>query len=197
MQGQERIAYLFLGSRRHLIGPMFLDGSRPLYRSAGHYPLGPIATEHWVPFIRENFEKAGKEITSELIEKLCALTEGHPFYTQHLAHALWERTAEGTSVTDEGLEEAVDTLLRRESYAFTTRWETLTRNQQRFLRGLAGAPAGATPFSADFVRTWRLGSASNAQRAAESLLKLDLIDRDNGTFVITDRFLRLWIGRLP
>lgn len=196
VQNQKRVAWLFLGSRRHLIGEMFLDDSRPLYRSAGHYPLGPIATEHWVPFIVERFEQAEKTITTAMVEQLCALTEGHPFYTQHLAHALWEGTPAGSEVTADRLDNALETLLKRESYAFATRWETLTRNQQRFLRGLATSPPGIAPFSSDFIRTNGLRTPSTAQRAAESLLKLDLIDRENGSFVIIDRFLKLWIGRM-
>lgn len=36
-------------------------------------------------------------------------------------------------------------------------------------------------------------SASNAQRAVEALLERDVIDRDNGSFVIVDRFFRIWI----
>jgi hypothetical protein len=34
---------------------------------------------------------------------------------------------------------------------------------------------------------------SNAQRAVQALLAKDVIDRDNGCFLITDRFFRLWI----
>lgn len=194
VQQQGQVAYLFLGSRKHLIEQMFADQRRPLYRSAGHYPLGTIATAHWVPFIRTRFADADKGVADDQVEALCALAEGHPFYTQHLAHALWERTPAGEAVEDGDLEEALDLLLRRESYAFVTRWETLTKNQQRFLRGIAEAP-GVAPFSADFVQASGLKTPSNAQRAAESLLKLDLIDREGGSFIITDRFFKLWISR--
>ncbi len=195
VQQYEGVATLFLGSRKHLIERMFSDSRRPLYRSAGHYPLGPIATEHWVPFIRDRFEAADKPVTDAQVETLCALTEGHPFYTQHLAHALWERTPRGEAVAESALDEALDLLLQRESYAFTTRWETLTLNQRRFLRGLAVEPPGAQPFSAEFVQAHGLRTPSNAQRAAESLLKLDLVDREDGAFVVTDRFFKLWIRR--
>ena len=195
-QQHEGVAYLFLGSRKHLIERMFSDSRRPLYRSAGHYPLGPIATEHWVPFVRERFEAARKPISDGQVEALCALSEGHPFYTQHLAHALWERTPQGAAVGEGALAEALDLLLRRESYAFATRWETLTKNQQRFLRGLAVEPAGVQPFSAGFVQAHGLRTPSNAQRAAESLLRLDLVDREDGSFVVTDRFFKLWIRRM-
>ena len=149
---------------------MLLDTNRPLYRAAGHYPLGPIDTEHWMPFIRERFEQIDKTISDALIEQLCTFTEGHPFYTQHLAHALWEQTEPGGEVTGEGLSAAVDLLLRREAYAYTTLWESLTKNQQRLLRGLAAEPPGTKLFSGAFVQRYRLSTPSRVQRAAESLL---------------------------
>jgi hypothetical protein len=195
VQQQAGVAYFFLGSRKHLIERMFSDRGRPLYRSAGHYPLETIATAHWVPFIRERFASAGKHISDERIEALCTLTDGHPFYTQHLAHALWELTPAKAEVSQEGLTAALQLLLQREAYAFATRWEMLTRNQQRFLKGLAGATGNVQAFSAEFVRDNALGTPSNAQRAAEALLKLDVIDRQAGAFVITDRFMKLWIRR--
>jgi hypothetical protein len=49
------------------------------------------------------------------------------------------------------------------------------------------------PFSAEFLQHHRFGSASTAQRAAQGLLQRDLIDRDNGSFLISDRFFRIWI----
>jgi AAA+ ATPase superfamily predicted ATPase len=196
VQTHTGVGYLFLGSRKHLIQQMFLDQNRPLYRSAGHYPLGPIGTDHWKPFVRERFELAKKHISDTLIESLCAMTEGHPFYTQHVAHALWELTEREEEVTEEKLRNALDLLLQRESYAYTLLWESLTKNHQRFLRGLATEKSGASPFSSEFVHRHGVRTASNAQRAAESLISRDIIDRDNGTFIITDRFFRLWIERM-
>ena len=196
VQRHPEIAYFFLGSRKHLMRTMFLDAARPLYRAAGHYPLGMIAPEHWKPFIRVRFEAAEKAVDEAHIASLCGLTEGHPFYTQHLAHALWEITPAGETVTEEKLHEAVAVLLRREETAYATFWETFSRSQQRLLRGLAEEGADAQPFSSGFVRAHGLGATSSVQRAAEALLERDVLDREGGSLVITDRFLRLWIQRL-
>lgn len=196
VQTHEEIAYIFLGSRKHLIHWMFLDDSRPLYRAGGHYPLGPIAPSQWLPFIRERFEQAGKQISDERIGDICELTEGHPFYTQHLCHALWELCEPVATVTDDLIEEAVRLLLDRESYAYSTLWESFSLNQRRFLKGLANEAPGAKPFSSEFIQAYRLGTASNAQRAAEVLLERDVIDRDDGSYLISDRFLRIWIKQM-
>ena len=195
-QQHSDVAYLFLGSRKHLLQSMFLDKARPLYRSAAHYPIGAIEAKHWVPFISRRFQKADKAFPKDLIRDLCSRTEGHPFYTQHLCSLVWSMTEKNGQVTEDSLTKSVETLLARESHAYVTLWETLTKNEQRMLRGLAAATSLPKPFSADFTRSTGLRSASNAQRAAESLLSKDVIDREQSSFVITDRFLRLWIQRM-
>jgi hypothetical protein len=196
IQNQANVCYLFLGSRKHLVQQMFLDKSRPLYRSAGHYPLGPIAEEHWLDFIRRGFLEAGKHIEDSTIRAVCRLTQGHPFYTQHLCHALWERTEPKGRVSEDSLGSAVRVVLEREGFAYTTLWESLTAHQRRFLTGLALEPAGVKPFSSAFTRRYGLRSASNAQRASQSLVEKDVVDPENGSFVIVDRFLRLWIQHM-
>jgi len=90
---------------------------------------------------------------------------------------------------------ALDTLLAREADAYTTLWESLAMNQRRFLTGLAVADSPVKPFAGAFTRRHGLRSASNAQRAAEALLVKDIIDRDDGSFLIVDRFFKLWIRR--
>ncbi len=197
VQHQPEVAYLFLGSRRHIIRSMFLDSERPLYRSAGHYPLGPIPAHHWTAFIRRKFLAGDKQISDEQILGIHHLAQGHPFYTQHLCHALWEQCEPGTEVTAEMITAAVELLLEREGFAYTTLWESLTHNQRRFLKGLAAETERARPFSSAFVRRYGLRSSSNAQRAAEVLRKRDVLDRDDGVFIFLDRFFRLWVQRLP
>ena len=193
VQMHHGIAYFFLGSRKHLMRGMFLGAERPLYRAAGHYPLEMIDAAYWKPFIRDRFIGVGKTIADEQVEALCRLTEGHPFYTQHLAHALWEITSQGETVTETRLQEAVDVLLRREAAAYMTLWETLSRSQHHLLRGLAEEGPGAQPYSSEFVRRHRIGAPSTAQRAVDRLIQRDVLDREGGSLVIIDRFFRLWI----
>ncbi len=88
---------------------------------------------------------------------------------------------------------ATQLLLKREDYAYTTLWESLAVNQRKFLKGLASEAGKVQPFSAEFIGTYGLGSASNVQRVVDSLSERDVIDRDNGSFLISDRFFRLWV----
>ncbi|MEJ2364071.1 MAG: ATP-binding protein [Deltaproteobacteria bacterium] len=195
IQNQQEVSYIFLGSRKHLIQKMFVDRSRPLYRAGGHYPLGPIEAKDWLPFIRERFTKYDKEISDNVIRSICQRTGGHPFYTQHLCHAIWELCETGTKATVETIDSATRLLLDRENYAYTALWESLGMNQRRFLIGIAGEPEGVKVFAADFLQRYNLRSPGSVQRAVETLLDKDVIDRSNGSFVIIDRFFKIWINQ--
>jgi uncharacterized protein len=91
---------------------------------------------------------------------------------------------------------ATQLLLKRENYAYTTLWESLAVNQRKFLKGLASESGKVQPFSSDFIGKYGLGSGSNVQRVVDSLLEKDVIDRDNGSFLISDRFFRLWVQNI-
>jgi hypothetical protein len=196
IQHQKNVAYIFMGSRKHVIREIFLKGSKPLYRSAAQFPLGPIQEKDWIPFIIHRFHSTKRKITAANIHIIVGLTQGHPFYTQHLCYALWERCEPGHPVSDRLIQDALTTVLEKEAPAFSAIWESLTANQQRFLKALAVEHAGAKLYSAEFLQKHELGLASSAQRVLRSLVDKDIVDRQNGTYFITDRFLRLWVQRL-
>jgi uncharacterized protein len=193
IQDHRKVAYIFLGSRRHLIQKMFMEKNRPLYRAGGHYPLGPISEKDWTPFIRNHFRTTDRLISDDLIHSIYTRTQGHPFYTQHLCHAVWELCDRKAKVAPKMVDAATQLLLERENYAYTTLWESLAVNQRKFLKGLASEAGKVQPFSSEFIGKYGLGSGSNVQRVVDSLLEKDVIDRDNGSFLISDRFFRLWV----
>lgn len=188
------IAYFYLGSRKHLVEQMFADKKRPLFQSAGHYPLGAIPVNEWQPFIAERFERSQKRLDEHLIIDLCGRTGGHPYYTQHFAHVLWELAPENRRLTTDDLNRAESVLLDRLAYTYTVLWEMLTMNQRRLLQGMAAEESDVQPFSSAFLQMVGL-AASSAHAAARTLLERDVLDRLEEGYVISDRFFRLWIRR--
>jgi len=195
VQEHSEVSYFFLGSRKHLIRHMFSDASRPLYQSAGHYPLSSIAEKHWIPFIRDRFEAAGVRIEDDAISEICGRTGGHPYYTQHFAHDLWELVHGEDTVSAHSIDEAERLLLSRLEYTYSVLWESLTNTQRKLLRGLVRESEDSRPFSSDFLGRAGL-AASSAHQAAGTLMDRDIIDRDESGYIVSDRFLRLWLRRL-
>jgi uncharacterized protein len=194
IQEHRNVSYIFLGSRKHLIQSMIQDKKQPLYGSGAHYLLGPIATEHWLSFVKEKFSKTGKIIEDEVIRDICDQTEGHPFYTQHLCHLVWELTPDQGVAERNTLSQAIDILLQRQQYLYEAIWDSLTSKQKKLLEGIALEPE-ARIYSMDFINRYELGRASTAQAALGKLLERDILDHDRDFYLVTDRFLRLWIRR--
>jgi len=195
IQDQTGVSFIFLGSKKHIIQKMLLDQNRPLYRSGGHYPLGPIQTESWRPFIKNHFKNSRMRIDDSAITSICEQTNGHPFYTQHLCHAVWELCEPSDSVDDSMIDEAIVLLLEREDYAYTSLWDTFSLNQRRLLFGLAQEHFVDEIFGASFAKQYHISPSSSVQRAVKNLLARDIIDRDGTNYFISDRFFRTWIQR--
>ena len=105
-------------------------------------------------------------------------------------------TDTGQTVQEDALTRALTLLLERETFAFTTLWDSLSANQKTLLTAIAVSTSNIQPFGSGFVRQSGMRTASNVQRAVESLSQRDLIDRNGkGDLYIPDRFLKLWIQR--
>jgi len=193
VQEQGDIAYIFCGSRKHLIREMFLNEESPLFRSAAHFPIGNIGSEHWEPYIVERFRRTGKKISSELIRRLVSLSEGHPFYTQMLAHAVWGIVDDTVKPSD--IDEAVSILLDREQYAYGEMWNALPLSARNMMRAIVTEAPLTTPYTAEIGKRYELKSPSTAQRAIKYLVTNDIVENTENGYIVIDRFFRLWVER--
>lgn len=194
IQEHRNVSYIFLGSRKHLIQSMLQDKKQPLYGSGAHYLLGSISTKHWISFVTQKFTATGKQVSQDLIVDICKKTDGHPFYTQHLCHLIWELTPDQGAVAPDAPLEAVEILMERQRYVYETLWESMTQKQRRLLEGIAFEPH-AQIYSLEFISKYELSRASTAQAALKKLLERDILDHDRDSYFITDRFFQLWIRR--
>ena len=57
------------------------------------------------------------------IHAIVEITQGHPFYTQHLCHVLWDMSSEKTPISDDLVQVSLDMVLQREQYAYAVLWD--------------------------------------------------------------------------
>jgi len=68
-------------------------------------------------------------------------------------------------------------MLNREGEVYESILDSLTRKQKSLLIALSMKP-DAQVFSSQFLSSFHLGSASSIQRAFQSLIEKDLLDRE-------------------
>jgi len=194
-RAQQHVAYVFLGSRQHLMTRVFTDRNEPLYRSARTLPLGPIAPADFESFIRSRFHSTEIGIEDAAIARILEISEGHPHDTQELCHFVWDlgRTS-GVVVTAERVSEALARVVEAEDAHYTTLWESLTRAQRPLVLAFSREP-GRGMYGEAFRRRHQLGSAATVQRALAALLERDVVEGSSvHGYRVPDVFFRAWLA---
>src|SRR4051794_34912966 len=122
-QTQRNVAHLYAGSKRDMMQRLFNDKNEPFFRSAKTMEIGAIEPPLFAEFIRAQFDRTNRGASDQAVERLLAVTDGHPYATQELAFALWDEVPEGFTATVADFESALAAVLRSENARFTLVWE--------------------------------------------------------------------------
>ena len=196
IQRHKDVAYIFMGSKKHLISDIFNNPNKPFYKSGKSFPLGKIDKNELLDFIQMKFKTTKKILPKGLAEKIIETCEEHPYYIQYLCHIIWEKATGKRSVKEKIFSESLALLLSRESSTYETTWDLLTVKQKQVLLALAKTSPDEKFFSSIFLERYNLGSASSVQRTLHSLVDKDLVDKEGESYTIIDIFFKRWLFTL-
>ena len=187
-------SYCLYGSKRHMMGNIFLNRSMPFYQFGDLILLNKIPTDDWTGYITSHFEKAGRHISAELAKSICKAVDDYPSYVQHLASIILNRTEPGETATTDILPAAVSELVSTNEALYMQQVEPLTIYQMNMLRAItAGIHSG---FNEKSVRTnYDLGSPSNIVRLKDALIEKDLIYSEMKQLYLTDPVFGIWFRK--
>jgi AAA+ ATPase superfamily predicted ATPase len=191
MQQSKKVSFLFTGSRRSIIYDMLNNHSRPFYRSCQPIEF-PSFGEEFTDWVMERFIETGIECHREAIQHLRQLVQETPNYVQMVCFHL---VAEGRrSITIKAVEEALETVVRQNTYTYQTLLNSLTPIQQRILR--LTARHGKEIYSQDLLKEYEISSAPAMASAIKALKKKGIIDEEGtgrGTVVFDDPLFAIWL----
>ena len=193
-QNHRNVSYIFMGSKTHLMRDIFNNPNRPFYKSGKHFPLGKIDHEELSLFAKKKFSGQNIVIGNNELNRVLDSTECHPYYFQMLCNVLWELCMDSRVITKDDIRKALDILISRESSVYIAMWEELTIKQKNLMVALAKEESPEV-FSKKFLETYGLGPSSSIQKALKKLLKRELIQQENGSYIVYDLFFKKWIRR--
>ena len=193
-QNHRNVSYIFMGSKTHLMRDIFNNPNRPFYKSGKHFPLGKIDHEELGLFAKKKFSDQDIVIGYNELKSILNNTECHPYYFQMLCNVLWELCMDSRVITESDIAKALDILISRESSVYIAMWEELTIKQKNLMVALAKEESPEV-FSKKFLETYGLGPSSSIQKALKKLLKKELIQQENGSYIVYDLFFKKWIRR--
>ena len=191
-QLQSHTSYCLFGSKKHSMEGLFDTTEKPFYKFGDILYLKTIPIEYWVPFISEQFTKAGKTISEDLCGQICEKVSFNSSYVQQLS---WYTLQYTDQIADSAaLDAAEEELITQCSEIFEARTQDLTAFQIRYLTALAhGIKEGLS--SASVVSKYKLGSSANVAAIKAALLEKGLIETENGAVVMADSVMALWIQK--
>jgi hypothetical protein len=191
-QLHQNVSYVFMGSRKHLLTNIFTRKNRAFYNFGRLYKLDKIPEEELVAYLKKGFEKTGTNVDPDVLNNLLSLSGNIPFYVQMLASVLWDLTGgKQVEISDSLLDEAVKTSLWHQADYYMALIQELTAYQQKVLQAIALENTGV--FTKDYADRYYLSANSSTQRALDTLIEKDILNKQENAYYFEDPLFRIWL----
>lgn len=147
-------------------------------------------------FAKSLFEEGNRKLASGVTEQVYAISHGVTWYTQKLFNTLYAFTSEGETCVAEQVQEALDYIIKTQSYSYEEVLFRLPEKQKMVLIALAKNGPTQKVTSASFVRKYSLQSASTVQSAMRGLLDKDFVTSEKGVYTVYDIFFAYWLQKM-
>lgn len=189
-QKHQKTTYCLYGSKRHMLMEVFASPSMPFYKFGDLMFLNKIQEKHWKEFIQKRFRSTGKKITRIQASRIASIVKNHPHYVQQLSQLCWFRTEK--ELTDNIIDEALESLILQLSLLFQSRTEILSTTQVNFLHAIINKVEQYS--SKETISTYNLGTSSNVIRIKNALTNKEIIDEQiPGKPEISDPIYEIWL----
>lgn len=185
--------FIFAGSQRHTMSAMFMNASRPFYQSVSVMHLGSIDMASYDVFAKKLFAEGGRNLSDGVTDAVYALSKGVTWYTQKLFNTMYAATPPSETCDAEQVEEALEYILKTQSYSYEEILFRLPEKQKMVLIALAKNGPTKSITSAAFVKKYSLQSASTVQSAMRGLLEKDFVTLEQGIYSVYDLFMGYWL----
>lgn len=188
-------AFLFAGSKRHLMSEIFSSPSRPFYQSVITMGLAPISLDKYRDFAIQKFRDYGKEVDAACVDEVYARFHGVTSCLQRVMNVLFLRTESGERCTVDMVDDAINYLLDLYSENYETQLSQMSERQRILFRAIAAEGLAKNITGGAFIKKYKLLSASSVSSAAKALLERDFVTNEKGTYSVYDQFFALWLAR--
>ncbi len=176
-QSSKSLSFIFAGSNRHLLNEMFEDKNRPFYKLCERISVARMSKQDYFKHIQHVSHKEKRStINEESLEKVCDLTERHPYYINLLLSRLWKLN----EISTETVEKEWCQYIAEERSQIANELDLLSSAQRKLLTSLARHNGTSAPRSSNFqVISEMPGTTIN--QALKVLEKKDYVFKEEGS----------------
>lgn len=189
IERQERVSYVFLGSKTHLLERMFSVKSRPFYNSAQKFLLLCPPAEESAAFLVRRFASARLALDAALADDMVRRVDNVPYYLQ--AFGSWtfnivsERGARRISKAD--VDEGFESMYGAERILLEDTFRAHAEAQRLLMRAIALEPTSR--FDESYRVRHGLASTSTVNTALRRLIADSTVENGEGGYSLCDPLL--------
>ncbi len=191
IQHQQRVNYLFFGSKTHMMQAMFTDKKRPFYNAASQMSISYLPEKDTIEFLQTNFARKKVELDIKMARYIINVSGNIPYYIQQLASEIWLNIENNSSINREIVDRCARQVIVMKSDYFMELFENQSASKKQLL--IALCTNGENVFSESYRQTHRLPSSATLQRAVKGLTNDGIIDKIESEHFITDPFFKLFL----
>ena len=188
------VNFIFAGSKQHVMREMFLSAKKPFYQSTQLHTIDVINREAYAEFAVAHFDRQGTQLPKEVFYAIYEKFDGHTWYVQSILNRLfsYHRNIDVTLV-----ETAIQEILNEQCYSYAELMNAYSDGCVRLLKAIAREGCVKEVMAGDFIAKHRLRAASSVKSVLNKLLGNELIYHSAKGYMVYDRFMSLWLRRLP
>lgn len=189
IERQERVSYVFLGSKTHLLERMFSAKSRPFYNSAQKFLLSRPPAEESAAFLVRRFASVRLALDAALADDMVRRVDNVPYYLQ--AFGSWtfnivsERGARRISKAD--VDEGFESMYGAERILLEDTFRAHAEAQRLLMRAIALEPTSR--FDESYRVRHGLASTSTVNTALRRLIADSTVENGEGGYSLCDPLL--------
>jgi len=191
IQSYPNIPFIFSGSSKHMLEPMFSAAGRPFYQSAELMYLDKISVPDYRKFIVEKFESGDIKIEDEATSRIFDWTRLHTFYVQHVCNLLYE--ADRKVIDQDLIRQIFHRILISHEPLFASYRNLIPAQQYKLLQAIAAEDGISQPTSGAFIKDHKLTSASSVTTSLKALAEKEMIVQSDNQWVVYDVFFSRWL----
>jgi AAA+ ATPase superfamily predicted ATPase len=184
---------IFAGSVHHMMRDIFFSHSRPFYQSTTPMVIGAIDKKKYIAFVSRFFKTAGIGIADDVIGDTYDWFEGHTWYMQRVFNEIWIHTSRGDIVDHSTISGAIERIAESYGQTYHNISIGLSERQKEVLIAIAKESKATEITSGEFIETYGLQSPSSVQTAVRQLVAREIVNKDQKTYYVADRFFGVWL----
>lgn len=192
LQQQQRVNYLFFGSKTHLMNELFNNKKRAFYHAAAQMSIGELPKQDSIHFLKQRFLESGMQLNNDVAEYLLTTASNIPHYIQLLAAEIWQYLInQQAEVTTAIVDVCASQIMVLKHDYYTELFDRQSQSKKQLLQALA--ISGKAIFSVSYRDAHRLPGAATLQRAIKGLIEDGIVEKSEDDYFLADPFFKRFI----